>query len=137
MVNSNYWLRGKPSDLPCFRGHLDASSHAWIDGKLLKMNAPLLKNGGWHPIDGSIYKLYVTSTGALVDAYYIQANSVMPINGNWIIRHFDIHDARAIRLAESGGAFEFEVEWDDSRQRELDGCLAAEIESAPLRYEVP
>ncbi len=88
-------------------------------------------------MDGNIYKLYVTSTGALVDAYYIQANSVMPIGGNWIIRHFDIHDARAIRLAESGAPFEFEVEWDDSRQRGWDETLATEIENAPRRHEVP
>lgn len=128
------WLRGDPSQLPCFQTNWDAANFEWINGKHIRMTAPLPNDGNWHAADDNIYQLHVIRTGAFVEAYFIQANSVLPISGNWIIRHFDMPDALAIKSANKGSDFDFEIEWDVSRQRTWDEDLASEVENAPLTF---
>lgn len=87
------------------------------------MFAPVPKPRIWGPVDGNVYKLHSAPTGAAVDAFFIQANSELPIGGYWIIRLLDVQDARSLRReapGEAGDNVDFILEWDDLRPRKRD-----------------
>lgn len=123
----DYWLRGKPDDLPCYDPSWDGTNTKWLDGKLIRMTPP--PRDGWHECEDEVYVISVSICGTMRNAYCLTAMSLRPIKGNRLHRSLDMQDAIAIRLASKDDPeCDFLIEWDDRRPRVHDCDLEAEID---------